>query len=109
MSYVLRKYQEMAVEAGQKSLAGSRNEVIVAPTASGKSLIISELCHRLDDATLILQPSKEILEQNYDKLLSYGVKDIGIYSASMGRKDIDRYTYATIGSIYKDPSLFKHF
>lgn len=98
------------MEAGEKSLITSKNnEVIVAPTASGKSLIISELCHRLDDATLILQPTKEILEQNYDKLKSYGVKDIGIYSASMGRKDIDKFTYATIGSIYKKPELFKHF
>ena len=110
MSYVLRKYQELAVEAGEKSLTKSKNnEVIVAPTASGKSLIISELCHRLNDATLILQPTKEILEQNYEKLRSYGVEDIGIYSASMGRKDINKYTYATIGSIYKKPDLFKHF
>jgi DNA repair protein RadD len=107
---VLRKYQELAVEAGEKSLRKSKNnEVIVAPTASGKSVIISELCHRLDDATLILQPTKEILEQNYEKLTSYGIDDIGIYSASMNRKDIERYTYATIGSIYKKPELFRHF
>ncbi len=107
---VLREYQKLAAEAGIKSLTKSKsNEVIVAPTASGKSLIITELCHRLDDATLILQPSKEILEQNYLKLLNYGISDIGIYSASMNRKDINKYTYATIGSIYTKPELFKHF
>lgn len=106
----LRKYQELAVESGCKSLKHSKsNEVIVAPTASGKSVIISELCHRLNDATLILQPTKEILEQNYEKLVGYGVQDIGIYSASMKRKDVDKYTYATIGSIYRKPELFKHF
>lgn len=110
MSYVLREYQELAVDAGYKSLTASRNnEVIVAPTASGKSLIISELCHRLKGEVLILQPTKEILEQNYDKLTSYGIQDIGIYSASMNRKDINTFTYATIGSIYKNPNLFKHF
>ena len=106
----LRKYQELAVESGCKSLKSPNNEVIVAPTASGKSVIISELCHRLDAPTLILQPTKEILEQNYSKLVNnYGVMDIGIYSASMNRKDIGKYTYATIGSIYKKPELFKHF
>jgi len=107
----LRKYQELAVEAGYKSLKHSKsNEVIVAPTASGKSVIISELCHRLDEPTLILQPTKEILEQNYSKLVNnYGVLDIGIYSASMNRKDVGKFTYATIGSIYKKPELFKHF
>lgn len=83
--------------------------MILAPTASGKSLIISELCHRLDDTTLILQPTKEILEQNYEKLRSYGVDDIGVYSASLKKKDIQKYTYATIGSIYKRPELFSHF
>jgi len=107
---ILRKYQELAVEAGYKSLKHSHNnEVIVAPTASGKSVIISELAHRLNEPTLILQPTKEILEQNYAKLVDYGVMDIGIYSASMNRKDIAKYTYATIGSIYKKPELFKHF
>lgn len=105
----LRKYQELAVEAGCKSLKSPNNEVIVAPTASGKSVIISELCHRLDSPTLILQPTKEILEQNYEKLVGYGVDDIAIYSASMKKKDIGKYTYATIGSIYKKPELFKHF
>lgn len=108
--YKLRKYQELAADAGEKSLKkGKKNEVIVAPTASGKSLIISELCHRLNDATLILQPTKEILEQNYEKLKSFGIEDIGIYSASMKRKDINKYTYATIKSIYEKPELFKGF
>lgn len=108
--YTLRKYQELASDYGEISLTKRKNnEVIVAPTASGKSLIISELCHRLNDAVLILQPTKEILEQNYQKIQSYGITDVGIYSASMDRKDIGKYTYATIGSIYKKPELFKHF
>jgi DNA repair protein RadD len=58
---------------------------------------------------LILQPSKEILEQNYNKLKSYGIDDISIYSASLKSKEIAKYTYATIGSIYKKPELFSSF
>lgn len=95
----LRDYQEMAVEHGLASLARGKPEIIVAPTASGKSLIAGGLCHRLDEPTLILQPSKEILEQNYGKLLQYGIEDVGVYSASMRSKDIAKFTYATIGSI----------
>lgn len=83
--------------------------VLQAATGAGKSLMIADLCHKVDRPTLILQPSKEILEQNYQKLLSYGVKDVAIYSASAGQKNIGRYTYATIGSIYKKPELFQHF
>ncbi len=75
---------------------------------SGKSLVIAELCHQLDAPTLILQPSKEILEQNYAKLEMYGIEDIGIYSASCRKKEIGKYTYATIGSIVKKPELFEH-
>jgi DNA repair protein RadD len=52
-----------------------------------------------------LQPSKEILEQNYQKLMSYNPEiDAGIYSASKGRKEIAKFTFATIGSIYKNQS-----
>jgi superfamily II DNA or RNA helicase/intein/homing endonuclease len=76
---------------------------------SGKSLVVADLCHKLDEPVLILQPSKEILEQNFRKLLSYGVTDVGIYSASFNSKRIGKFTYATIGSIYKKPELFSRF
>ncbi|MFA5403302.1 MAG: Hint domain-containing homing endonuclease [Ignavibacteria bacterium] len=76
---------------------------------SGKSVCISELCHQLDEPILILQPTQEILEQNYQKLQNYGITDIGIYSASFKRKEVEKFTYATIGSIYRKPELFKHF
>lgn len=108
MRPTLRPYQTLAVEHGLASLERGKPEIIVAPTASGKSLIASEIAHSLKEPTLILQPSKEILEQNYNKLKLYGVEDVAIYSAAMGSKDIGQYTYATIGSI-KDYSLFKHF
>lgn len=109
-SYTLRPYQdEAATEAVKNLMAYGKPFVIQAATGAGKSLIIAEVCHRLNQPTLILQPSKELLEQNYAKLESYGVDDIAIYSASLGQKEIAKYTYATIGSIYKKPELFKDF
>lgn len=107
--YQLRDYQQEAVEAALQAFQKDRPFIIQAATAAGKSLIISELCHRLDAPVLILQPSKEILEQNYAKLKTYGITDIGLYSASVGSKEVARYTFATIQSIYKKPELFKHF
>lgn len=76
---------------------------------SGKSLIIGGIADNLRKEILILQPSKEILEQNVEKLSLYVPEDeIGIYSASAKRKDINKYNFATIQSIYKKPELFKH-
>lgn len=108
--YTLRPYQEEAVTAAVHNLKHYRKPFIIqAATGAGKSLIIAEICHRLDQPVLILQPSKEILQQNYDKLKSYGVTDVSMYSASMNSKEIAKFTYATIGSIYKKPEEFKHF
>ena len=56
---------------------------------------INELRHEL---SLIHISSKEILEQNFKKLCSYGILDCSIYSASFNSKEISRITFATIGS-----------
>ena len=110
MNYILRDYQNQAVEKALYNFDKYEKPfVLVLPTGSGKSLVISDICHKLDEPILILQPTKEILAQNYEKLLSYGITDIGIYSASFNSKEINKFTYATIGSIYKKPELFKHF
>lgn len=108
--YKLRDYQIEAVEQAIWHLTNyGKPFVIQAATGAGKSLIIADVCHKLDEPVLVLQPSKELLEQNYAKLKSYGIDDVAIYSASMKTKEIDKFTYATIGSIYKKPELFKHF
>lgn len=108
--YKLRPYQDEAATQGVYHLQKySKPFVIQAATGAGKSLIIAEICHRLNEPVLVLQPSKEILEQNYAKLKSYGIEDVSMYSASVGVKEIAKYTYATIGSIRNRPELFKHF
>lgn len=107
--YKLRPYQEDAVEAALRAFEKNKPFILQAATGAGKSLMIAEICHRLNESVLILQPSKELLEQNYDKLISYGITDVAIYSASKRSKEIAKFTYATIGSIYKHPDLFNHF
>lgn len=111
MNYKLRDYQSEAANIATSELrrAACKPFIIQAATGAGKSLIIAQICHQLDDHVLILQPSKEILEQNYQKLKSYGITDISMFSASMNSKEVGKYTFATIGSIYKHPKLFQHF
>ncbi|RTL04839.1 DEAD/DEAH box helicase [Candidatus Dependentiae bacterium] len=111
LNYQLRDYQKEAVEKGVWGLTKyNKPFIIMAATGAGKSLIIADICHKIDKPILILQPNKEILEQNYDKLLSYDPTiEAGIYSASKGRKEITKFTFATIGSIYKKPEKFKDF
>jgi len=110
MTYELRDYQKEMSAMGIKNLKSYRKPfILMAATGAGKSLVIADICHKLNKPVLVLQPSKELLEQNYEKLKSYGVNDVSIYSASMNSKEIGKFTYATIGSIYKKPDLFKHF
>ena len=108
--FKLRNYQEDAVAKATWFFNNYKKPFLIqVAQGGGKSLIIAEICHKLDEPVLILQPSKELVEQNYAKLKSYGVEDVSIYSASAGEKEIGKYTFATIGSIYKKPELFQHF
>lgn len=84
--------------------------LIVLPTAWGKSILTAFVAKDMEDKLLVLQPSKELLEQNYKKYTSlcgdFGAQ-AGVYSASFGRKDINKITYATIGSIKNIGKTFK--
>jgi len=111
MKYKLRYYQK---EASDKAIdfflddSKDYNGVIVAPTGTGKSILIADIAYRLNSDVLVLCPSKEIIEQNYAKMKSYGV-ECSMYSASVGKKEISKVTFCSIGSIRGHPELFKHF
>ena len=80
--------------------------IIVAPTAFCKSIVIAAIAKELNEKLLVLQPSKELLEQNYNKFVTLG-GEASIYSASMGSKELGDVTYATIGSIIKIAGKFR--
>ena len=111
MKYKLRTYQKLASDAAVTAFNGKKDEngLLILPTGAGKSLVIADIASRLDGPLLVFQPSKEILEQNFAKLQSYGSWDCGVYSASVGRKDINRITFATIGSVMNHMEDFAHF
>lgn len=100
----LRHYQNESI---QKAIE-NKNGILVLPTGTGKSIVIAGICKEIKEPILILQPSKEILEQNFEKIKAFTNEDIGIYSASKNKKEIHRITLATIGSI-KDLEQFRQF
>ncbi len=84
--------------------------LIVLPTAWGKSILTAFVAKNTDDKLLVLQPSKELLEQNFNKymtLFDWFGGNAGIYSASFGKREIAQITYATIGSIKNLGEEFK--
>jgi len=66
----LREYQQKTVDA---IIADKQpgNPVLVLATGAGKSLVIAEIAKVLQRPILILQPTREILEQNLEKLLMH--------------------------------------
>lgn len=104
----LRDYQRKAIEDTYEWLGkNGGNPCIVAPTGSGKSWIIAGLCEDImnrwkQSRIIVLSHVKELLQQDADKILAaWPGAPLGIYSAGLGRKDVDAVTVAGIQSIYR--------
>ena len=105
-----RPYQADAIKSSVDFFSSKRkvHGLAILPTGAGKSIVIANIAKELEGNTVVFQPSKEILEQNYAKFSSYGYR-ASIYSASAGQKRIDKVTFATIGSVATKHRLFKDF
>ena len=107
----LRENQTEPIEKAIKFFQEKKPKpsLIVLPTAWGKSILTAFVARASTDKMIVLQPSKELLEQNYSKYtnLCGALNNAGIYSASFGRKEIAQITYATIGSIKNRGAEFK--
>lgn len=115
----LRSYQQRTIDCLYQWWCAhpgiNETPLLVLPTGAGKSHVIAELVRLLFDTwpeshprTVVLVPSKELAEQNAEKLAGYLPTHIslGYYSASLGRKVPNAdVIVATIGSIYKDAHL----
>lgn len=108
--FIPRQYQVEAIGAGVQFFNAPKrfNAFIILPTGSGKSVVIAHIVKQLNGKTLVLQPSKEILEQNHAKFTSQGLR-AEIYSASLGQSYVGKVTFATIGSIISKIHLFQDF
>jgi len=105
--YQLRDYQQTAVDNVVKYFKKKRDPaVVVLPTGAGKSLVIAELAHVAKGRVLVLAHVKELVEQNYEKYISYGLT-AGIFSASLGKKDWnDKAIFGSVQSVARAPDDF---
>lgn len=111
MEIRLREYQQKSADAAvdffkSKSEGGG---LIVVPTGGGKSHIIANIAHRLDEPLLVFCPSREITLQNFEKMRDIDPFNCSVYSASVGRKEISKITFATIGSAINHIDDFSAF
>jgi len=108
IQYTLRPYQQQAVDATVKHFRQTNESaVIVLPTGSGKSLVISELARLANHSILVLAHVKELVEQNHAKYESYGLS-ANIYSAGLGKKETEhQVTFASVQSVSPNLADFK--
>lgn len=106
----LREYQKEAVDAffNFVTYQNGRSGVIAAPTGSGKSLIISDICKTMitkwpHTKVVIATHRKELIAQNEKELKAYYPKSrTGIYSAGLGRREKEPpIIFCGIQTVYK--------
>lgn len=100
--FTLRPYQQEAIDKLLSSLNLGKNPVCASPTGSGKSILVAELCNRLEGRILVVTHRKELIQQNESTLLRMGADSVGAYSAGLGRREMDsRVVFAGVASIYR--------
>lgn len=95
--------------------SNSGNPLILMPTGTGKSHVISIFAQSVlhfypQTRILVLTHVKELIEQNYKKLIAaWPNAPAGIYSAGLNRRDIhNSIVYAGIQSVASRPHAFGH-
>ena len=109
-----RDYQIAAVKAVWNYYKENNgNPIIAMPTGTGKSVVIAMFLQSVflkfkDQKVLIVTHVKELIEQNYYKLLSvWPSAPVGIYSSGLGRKESSRkITFCGIQSVFKKAEEF---
>lgn len=106
-----RPYQLQAIDQTCQALSKHSKVVLVAATASGKSVIIALLVARFlarfpAGRVLVLCHQSEILSQNESKLHAAGVESVGVNCAALRRRDSDHQVIlASRDTLGRDPLL----
>lgn len=104
---MLRDYQQRAIDKlyGWFESGGQGNPCLNLPTGSGKSHIVAALCKNAlhqwpSTKILMLTHVKELVAQNAEKMRQHWPNaPLGVYSAGMGKRDIDSITFASVQSV----------
>lgn len=111
----IRPYQDEAINSiFQYFMCNSGNPVVAMPTGTGKSIVIAEFCRRVllhypSQRILVATHVKELIEQNHQKMLQiWPTAPASIFSASVGRREVGKITFAGIQTVAKQAALFGH-
>lgn len=112
----LRPYQRESVSALFNFFKENpdKHPVIGLPTGSGKSYVIAAIIEKTlrrypDTNILVLSHVKEIIEQDWKSIVAFTKRDIGLYSAGLGVKEIKQITVAGIQSAHRNTDKFRIF
>ena len=115
----LRPYQQEAIDAVHEFVCTQQgNPCVSASTGSGKSVMMAALIRKWKQESpwirgCVLAHRRELVIQNAEKLRAIypeARRDIGIYSAGLGKRDYDSpILFASIDSIYKKSGEFQPF
>jgi DNA repair protein RadD len=114
---MLREYQSRTIDQlyAWFEAGNAGNPCLVLPTGSGKSHIVAALCKDAvqnwpETVVLMLTHVKELIEQNAEKMRQHWPgAPLGIYSASIGRKDLgEPITFAGIQSVRNKAKQLGH-
>ena len=87
-SHGLRPYQEEAVRSIQRELANNRSTLVVMPTGSGKTRVMTEVAQRRkDDKILVLAHRDELLQQAVERFGRDCDEKIGLDKAAAEVKE----------------------
>jgi len=113
---MLRDYQQRAIDDlyGWFEANPEGNPCLEMPTGSGKSHVVAALCRNAvkgwpSTRILMLTHSKELISQNAEKMRNHWPNaPLGIWSAGLGRKEIDQIMFAGIQSAHRYASRIGH-
>lgn len=78
----LRPYQDRAVHAALSGLNKHRSGLVVSPTGTGKTVMIADICRRIDQGrVLLLAESRQILRQMQRTVCRWTGEDVGLEQA----------------------------
>jgi DNA repair protein RadD len=113
----LRPYQRQAVDSVFEWFEGeghSANPLIVLPTGTGKSLVLSEICRQSiaeygEMKIVVVTHVMELIAQNYAEMMrQWPQADAGIYSAGIGkRQHTPAIVFCGIQSVHAKAHLFQ--
>lgn len=99
----LRPYQREVIANYDRAVAaGSKRNLIVAPTGSGKTVIFTDIIKSAADRlqhVLVLAHRREIITQTSQKLFAHGIRH-GIIQAGFDPRPLERVQVASISTLW---------